>query len=54
MPINKHHTGLENLLNGITFKLKIDGFAKSPLTVMPGLIQHPELIEFTGFWLSPE
>jgi len=32
----------------------IDGFVKSPKTVMPDLIRHPEIIEFTGFRLSPE
>jgi hypothetical protein len=35
-------------------KWNIDGFVKSPLFVMPDLIRHPELIEFTGFQLSPE
>jgi hypothetical protein len=34
--------------------VKLDGFVKSPLTVMPDLIRHPEPVEFTGFWLSPE
>jgi len=31
-----------------------DGFVKSPKTVMPDLIRHPEVIVFTGFRLSPE
>jgi hypothetical protein len=31
-----------------------DGLVKSPKTVMPDLIRHPELIEITGFRLSPE
>jgi len=35
-------------------KLKIDELVKSLEIVMPDLIQHPERIEFTGFWLSPE
>jgi hypothetical protein len=42
--------------------LGYDGFVKSPKTVMPDLIpakdgifdRHPELIEITGFRLSPE
>ena len=33
---------------------KIDKLVKSPKTVMPDLIRHPEAIEFTGFRLSPE
>jgi hypothetical protein len=32
----------------------IDGLVKSPKTVMPDLIRHPEVIGFTGFRLSPE
>jgi len=32
----------------------VNGFVKSPNTVMPDLIRHPELIENTGFRLSPE
>jgi len=32
----------------------IDELVKSPEIVMPDLIRHPELIEFTGFRLSPE
>jgi hypothetical protein len=31
-----------------------DGLVKSPKTVMPDLIRHPEVIGFTGFRLSPE
>ena len=31
-----------------------DNLVKSPKTVMPDLIRHPEVIEFTGFRLSPE
>jgi hypothetical protein len=42
--------------------LSIDNLAKSPNTVMPdpgscpgqALIRHPEVVEFTGFRLSPE
>ena len=34
--------------------VKINGLVKSPKTVMPDLIRHPEVIEFTGFRLSPE
>jgi len=42
--------------------IKIDELVKSPKTVMPdpgsspgqALIRHPEVIEFTGFRLSPE
>jgi len=41
---------------------KVDEFVKSPKTVMPDLIpaedgifdRHPELVEITGFRLSPE
>jgi hypothetical protein len=33
---------------------KTDEFVKSPNTVMPDLIRHPEFIEITGFRLSPE
>jgi len=44
------------------FGVIIDGLVKSPKTVMPdpgsspgqALIRHPEVIEFTGFRLSPE
>jgi hypothetical protein len=32
----------------------LDGLVKSPKPVMPDLIRHPEVIEFTGFRLSPE
>ncbi|MEA1947656.1 MAG: hypothetical protein U9N83_10200 [Thermodesulfobacteriota bacterium] len=32
--------------------VKVDGFVKSPNTVMPDLIRHPELIEITGFRLG--
>ena len=32
----------------------VDNLVKSPKTVMPDLIRHPEVIEFTGFRLSPE
>jgi len=31
-----------------------DGLLKSPKTVMPDSIRHPELIEIAGFLLSPE
>ncbi len=34
--------------------VKVDKLVKSPKTVMPDLIRHPEAIEFTGFRLSPE
>jgi len=34
--------------------VKVDNLVKSPKTVMPDLIRHPEVIEFTGFRLSPE
>jgi len=34
--------------------IKIDGFVKSPIIVMPDLIRHPEPVEFTGFRLPPE
>jgi hypothetical protein len=34
--------------------IKFDGLVKSPKTVMPDLIRHPEVIGFTGFRLSPE
>jgi hypothetical protein len=33
---------------------KINGLVKSPKTVMLDLIRHPEVIEFTGFRLSPK
>jgi len=33
---------------------RIDDLVKSPKTVMPDLIRHPEVIEFAGFRLSPE
>jgi len=36
------------------FLLNLDLLVKSPKTVMPDLIRHPEVIEFTGFRLSPE
>jgi len=39
---------------GIQCIFKIDGLVKSPKTVMPDLIRHPEVLEFTGFRLSPE
>ena len=35
-------------------KAKYDEFVKSPKTVMPHLIRHPELVEITGFRLSSE
>jgi hypothetical protein len=35
-------------------KYKADKLVKSPKTVMPDLIRHPERIEITGFRLSPE
>jgi hypothetical protein len=34
--------------------VKFDGIVKSPTTVMPDLIRHPEDTEITGFRLSPE
>jgi len=45
-----------NLKSALTFfeRDKFDGLVKSPKTVMPDLIRHPEVIEFTGFRLSPE
>jgi hypothetical protein len=36
------------------YVLNLDGLVKSPKTVMPDLIRHPEVIGFTGFRLSPE
>jgi hypothetical protein len=33
---------------------KVDGLVKSLLLVMPDLIRHPEVVEFTGFRPSPE
>jgi len=44
-------------VQGIGYKvltLNLDELVKSPEIVMPDLIRHPELIEFTGFRLSPE
>jgi len=38
----------------IMSNVKVDNLVKSPKTVMPDLIRHPEVIEFTGFRLSPE
>jgi len=32
----------------------IDAPEKSPSAVMPDLIRHPEVLEFTGFLPSPE
>jgi len=34
--------------------MKVDELVKSPKTLMPDLIRHPELVEFTSFQLSPE
>jgi hypothetical protein len=34
------------------FLLNNDELLKSPKTVMPDLILHPEIIEFTGFRLG--
>jgi len=34
--------------------LTIDDLVKSPKSVMPVLIRHPEHIEITGFRPSPE
>jgi hypothetical protein len=31
-----------------------NGLVKSLETVMPDVIRHPKLVEFTGFRLSPE
>jgi hypothetical protein len=41
---------------GMTTSCKtiFDGPVKSLLFVMPDLIRHPELVEFTGFRLPPE
>jgi hypothetical protein len=49
-------------LYGAVFSINNDEFVKSPRIVMPDLIsagdgifdRHPELIENTGFRLSPE
>ena len=43
-----HETTLLSLFNSI------DALVKSPIIVMPDLIRHPEVVEFTGFRLSPE
>jgi hypothetical protein len=32
----------------VIWNLRFDGFVKNPRVVMPDLIRHPELIEFTG------
>jgi len=40
--------------DGFLCYLRVDNLVKSPKTVMPDLIRHPEVIEFTGFRLSPE
>jgi len=40
----------QNIMSGII----IDGLVKSPTTVMPDLIRHPEDTEITGFRPSPE
>jgi len=34
--------------------VNVDGFVKSPKTVIPDLIRYPEVVEFTGFRLPPE
>jgi hypothetical protein len=34
--------------------INLDLIVKSLKTVMPDLIRHPEVLEFTGFRLSPE
>jgi len=44
----------EKLFNREFGIIKEDEFVKSLRIVMPDLIRHPELIEFTGFRLSPE
>ena len=31
-----------------------DGIVRSPIPVIPDLIRDPEVLEFTGFRLSPE
>ena len=41
-------------LSSCTLKIDIDNLVKTSKTVMPDLIRHPEVIEFTGFRLSPE
>jgi hypothetical protein len=41
-------------MSSFLWRTNIEGFVKSPNTVMPDLIRHPELIEITGFRLSPE
>jgi len=43
-------TGEKTFYEAVNF----DNLVKSPKTVMPDLIRHPEVIEFTGFRLSPE
>jgi len=43
----------DSVLFGI-IPLNLDELIKSSKTVMPDLIRHPEVIEFTGFRLSPE
>jgi hypothetical protein len=35
-------------------QINLDALVKSPKIVMPDLIRHPEVVEFTGFRLSPE
>jgi len=42
------------MVTSFFYKAKFDNLVKSPKTVMPDLIRHPEVIEFTGFRLSPE
>jgi len=37
---------------GMVCKRKFHAFVKSPQVVMPDLIRHPEVFEFTGFRLS--
>ena len=32
----------------------VDALVKSPKNVIPDLIRYPEVVEFTGFRLSPE
>jgi hypothetical protein len=34
--------------------INVDGFVKSPRSVMLDLIRHPDAIEFTGVRRSPE
>jgi hypothetical protein len=35
-------------------RANFDELVKSPKTVMPDLLRHPQIAEITGFRLSPE